>query len=103
MIIIDWSDTARQDLKAIFAYVAQDSRAYAKRLVDRISEKVGLLKDFPELGARVEDWETENIREIQEGNYRIFYRTKADSIEILTVLHAARQLPKLGKILGKDQ
>jgi plasmid stabilization system protein ParE len=46
--------------------------------VDRIREKVQLLKNFPELGARVEDWETENIREIQEGNYRIIYRTKAN-------------------------
>jgi hypothetical protein len=45
----------------------KDSRVYAKRLVDRIREKVQLLKDFPELGAKVEDWETKNIREIQEG------------------------------------
>src|SRR5438132_8557675 len=103
MIIIDWTDGARQDMRSIFAYIAKDSRVYAKRLVDRIGEKVQLLKDFPELGARVEDWETENIREIQEGNYRIIYRTKAESVQILTVLHAARQLPELGKILGEDQ
>jgi plasmid stabilization system protein ParE len=103
MITIAWSDGARRDLRAIFAYVAQDSRVYAKRLVDRIREKVQLLKNFPELGARVEDWETENIREIQEGNYRIIYRTKANSIQILTVIHAARQLPEFGKIPGKDE
>jgi toxin ParE1/3/4 len=84
-------------------HVARDSEVYAKRLVDRIREKAGLLKGFPELGAKVEDWERENIREIQEGNYRIIYRPKANSIQILTVLHAARQLPKLGEILGKDQ
>src|SRR5260370_31677166 len=102
MILIDWSGTARQDLKAICGYGAQDSGVYDKRLVDRIREKVQLLKNFPELGARVEDWETENIREIQEGNYRIIYRTKANSIQILTVIHAARQLPEFGKIPGKD-
>ena len=78
-------------------------RIYAKRLVDRIRDKVQLLKDFPELGARVEDRETENICEIQEGNYRIFYGTTVETVQILTVLHAARQLPDLGKILGKDQ
>jgi plasmid stabilization system protein ParE len=71
--------------------------------VDRIRDKVQLLKDFPELGARVEDRETENICEIQEGNYRIFYGTTVETVQILTVLHAARQLPDLGKILGKDQ
>src|SRR5438876_5180091 len=104
MITIDWSHTARQDLRGISAYVARDSKVYAKRLVDRIREKAGLLKDFPELGAKVEGWEKENVREIQEGNYRIIYRPKTDSIQILTVLHGARQkLPNLGRILGKDQ
>lgn len=103
MITIDWSHRARQDLRGIFAFVAQDSRVYAKRLVDRVKEKVDLLIDFPELGARVEDWEIENIREIQEGNYRIIYRPLAHSVQILTVLHGARNLPSLGKILGKDQ
>jgi len=103
MITIDWTDRARQDLRAVFAYVAQDSHVYAKRLVDRIREKVELLKDFPGLGATVEDWEGQNIREIQEGNYRIIYRARAELVQILTVLHAARRLPELGKILGKDQ
>jgi plasmid stabilization system protein ParE len=38
------------------------------------------------------------IRQLLEGNYRILHRVKPDRVEILAVIHAARELPSSDSI-----
>lgn len=95
MIPIDWTQAARSDLRAIHAYIARDSRVYAKRFIDRIKASAQRLSEFPYSGAVVPDWEREDVREILVGNYRVIYRLHKDRVEILGVIHGARQLPDL--------
>lgn len=90
---IVWSYTARADLRAIHDFIARDSRLYARRMVDRIRKSVERLKHHPLSGGMVSEWEREDLREILVGNYRVIYRPEAASVQILTVIHAARQLP----------
>jgi plasmid stabilization system protein ParE len=52
-----------------------------------------LLENQPQLGQRVPEIEDESIRELFEAPYRIIYRLTAERLEILTVIHAARQFP----------
>lgn len=74
-------------------YVAQHSPRYAQGLVDRITRKTEQLAQFPQLGAEVPEYEDESIRELLEHPYRIIYRVREDRVEILSVVHGARQLP----------
>ena len=92
MTPIRWTDGARADLRAIHAYVARDSRVYARRLVDRIRKSVLRLRKFPESGGRVLEWDRPDVREIPVGNYRAIYRLRNNTVEILTVIHGARLL-----------
>lgn len=84
---IRWSLAARQDLREIRAYIARDSRVYAKRLVDRIQKATEGIRLFPEAGSHVAEWGREDVREIFVGSYRIIYRIRAD-IEIIAVIHS---------------
>src|SRR4051794_37791420 len=88
-----WTNTARNDLRAIKAYIARDSLRYANRVVQRIRGAIAVLKTFPEMGARLEEWSRLNAREIVVGNYRVIYCIKAKRIWIVTIIHAARLLP----------
>ena len=48
-----WTDTAEEHLDAIHDYIALDSPAYAKRMVDRLTRRSMQIADFPLSGHRV--------------------------------------------------
>lgn len=92
MMTIRWTETARADLRAIHAFIARDSRVYARRMVSRIKTTVERLRQFPASGASVLEWNRPELREIVVGNYRVIYRLGDRVVVILTVIHAASQL-----------
>ncbi|MEO5910871.1 MAG: type II toxin-antitoxin system RelE/ParE family toxin [Pelobium sp.] len=92
MVIIIWTDLAVNDLKSIHDYIAQDSKFYAQRYIQKLTSRVDQLQKFPESGKIVPEFNTESIRELIEGNYRLVYKIKSEYIGILRVHHAARIL-----------
>ncbi|HEY2295045.1 MAG TPA: type II toxin-antitoxin system RelE/ParE family toxin [Thermoanaerobaculia bacterium] len=90
---IEWTDPAIADLSAIRDYIARDSEHYAVQFIGKIIDAVEKLEDFPEMGRRVpESHEGEGIREILFQSYRIIYRLRSERVQIITVLHGARDL-----------
>ena len=93
MARVKWTNVALNDLRAIYDYVAQDSPKYADRLMDKIVERVDVLKQHPKIGRKVPEFDNDSIRELIEGSYRIIYRVESeDNIGIARVHHAARLL-----------
>lgn len=93
MVQIVWSETAKNDLKAIYNYISVDSEKYARKQVQRIYEKIKVLKSSKISGKMVLESNDETIREIIEGNYRIIFQIESNhSINILTIHHGARDL-----------
>jgi toxin ParE1/3/4 len=92
-MMVSWTQNAKRELRAAHDYVAQNSPRYAQGLVDRITRKTEQLAQFPQLGAEVPEYEDESIRELLEHSYRIIYRVREERVEILSVVHGARQLP----------
>ena len=81
--------THRGHLDALYAYIAQDSPQYAKRMVDRLTRRSQQIAGFPLSGRRVPEYDIDQIREVIEGPYRIIYYIKADQIDVLAVIHGA--------------
>jgi addiction module RelE/StbE family toxin len=91
---IRWTDRAIADLEAIRAFIEQDSLHYASVVVTRLVGAVDRLKDFPQSGRIVPEFEQKAVREIVERPHRIIYRLlREDVIHILAIHHSARQLP----------
>ena len=88
-----WTDTAEGHLNAIYNYIAQDSPEYGKRVVDFITRRSRQIADFPFSGRRVPEYDTDQIREVIEGSYRIIYCIKQDQIDVLAVIHGSMNLP----------
>jgi len=61
-------------------------------MIDRIRTSVERLKRFPGSGAKVREWDSDDLGEIVVGNYRVIYRLRENMIVILTVIHGASQL-----------
>lgn len=89
---VQWTDTARAHLDAIHAYIAQDSAEYATRMIDRRTRRSQQIADFPFSGRRVPEYDMDQVREEIEGFYRIIYHIKPDQIDVLAVIHGARNI-----------
>jgi plasmid stabilization system protein ParE len=60
--------------------------------VERLTRRSEQIANFPFSGRLVPEFETEQIREVIEGSYRIIYYIKPEQIDVIAVLHAARNI-----------
>ena len=65
-------------------------------MVDRITRRSEQIAAFPLSGHKVREYQSDRIREVIEGSYRIIYHVKADQIDILAVVHGARDILREG-------
>lgn len=94
---VHWTETAQEHLEAIYAYIAKDSPEYALRMVDRLTRRSQQIAAVPLSGRRVPEYDMDQIREMIEGLYRIIYHIKPDQIDILAVIHGARNVLRSGE------
>jgi plasmid stabilization system protein ParE len=92
--VVIWTQPARNDLNAIFEYIALDSKFYARNTVRNIVEKASSLIEHPQVGRIVPEIENVEIREVFIYSYRIIYQILTDKIAILTEVHGNRDLNK---------
>ena len=95
---INWSPSARFDLKDIAAFIAKDKPLAAKQAVNRLLNAVERLSDFPESGRMVPEFSEPEIREMILRPFRIVYRVKKEQhlVIIVRVWHSARGIPDIG-------
>ncbi len=86
---VHWTNTAEGHLDAIYAHIAQDSPEYARRMVDRLTQKSQQIAGFPLSGRKVPEIDVDQIREVIESSFRIIYHIKPDQVDILAVIHGA--------------
>lgn len=96
---VHWTDTAQGHLRAIHDYIRQDSPEYARRMVDRLTRRSVQIAQFPRSGRKVPECETDDVREVIEAAYRVIYRIKPDQIDVLAVIHGARDLEKAAETI----
>ncbi len=92
MAEVRWTPQAAADLDAIADFIARDSQYYARLFVLDVILAVERLNQFRELGRIVPETNNPTIRELILGNYRIVYRLRSDTAEILTIYHGSRLL-----------
>jgi toxin ParE1/3/4 len=83
---------ARRDLNHIWMYVAIESSAErADSLVAEITETIDLAAAFPGGGSDRSQF-MPRLRSYPSGNYLVFFRSNAKLVEIIRVVHGARNL-----------
>lgn len=90
---IVWTEPARQDLREIFTYIAEENPRAARTLLVEIKDRVGVLIDQPQLGRA---GRVEGTRELvlTGTQYILPYRVQGRQIQVLAVFHAARKWPQ---------
>jgi len=94
MSVIQRTAQAEQDLIEIWIYIAQDNPVAADRVLDDIEDRFHALADNPLMGRSRPDIAPE-LRYFTVGSYLILYRTLFNGVQIVRVVHGARDLPHL--------
>ncbi|MGB5157145.1 type II toxin-antitoxin system RelE/ParE family toxin [Desulfobacterium sp. N47] len=69
--MVIWAAPAKSDLKAIYDFIASDSKYYAKKVARDIIAKTNILEEHPGIGRQVAEINDKNLREIFIYSYRI--------------------------------
>jgi len=90
---LTWSREARENLVDIEDFIARDSMERAVRFIDALIDHAeNNLPTNPRSGRVVPEIGNPEIRELIYRGYRIVYRIKGDTLEILTVFEGHRLL-----------
>jgi toxin ParE1/3/4 len=82
------------DLRDIWLYIAKDNPEAADKLTPVLVSRFLVLASKRAMGRQRKELGS-NLRSHVVGNYIIFYRCMNDEIEVVRVLHGARDLPPL--------
>lgn len=94
MAEIIWTNPALEDLNDIAEYIALSNVLSAKKLVQKVFDKVERLEIFPESGKQAIEISDLNYREIVVNPCRVFYKVENDNVFILHIMRQERDLRK---------
>jgi toxin ParE1/3/4 len=92
---VGFSILAKVDLFDIEAAIAEANPARAATFTTEIRKKCLGLAEMPHAFQIVPGYEAQELRRRVHGSYLIFYRIVGDTIEILRILHGARDYESL--------
>ena len=87
-----WSPLAIERVVEIGRYIHEENPIAADVWTHKIFDRIKQLETFPQSGRVVPERRRPDTKELIWGNYRIIYVTDEKSVQIATVIHAARLL-----------
>jgi toxin ParE1/3/4 len=89
-----WGADAIDDVDDICTQIARTSPQFARLFAEQVVALAESLPEQPHLGSVVPEYDQEDIRERLLHNYRVIYRLRDENVEIVSVVHGARRLPR---------
>ena len=96
---IRWDRLAKNNLDDIYAYIAEDSVAAARKVKKELIKLAHSLNDFPKKFS-IEEYladEPENFRSVSKWSYKIIYEIAEECIIIVDVFHTSQHPSKIKK------
>ncbi|MBK8037317.1 MAG: type II toxin-antitoxin system RelE/ParE family toxin [Verrucomicrobiaceae bacterium] len=89
-----YSTEAKADLQETWDYIAEDSPFQADRLILRVREKLEYLAKWKTMGRPRPEF-ARGCRSYPFGKYCFYFRPTDTGIEVLRILHSARDLEQI--------
>jgi toxin ParE1/3/4 len=94
MTPVRFTPEARADLREIALRIADRNPVRALTYVDEIEARANRIGEFPHAGPPRAQW-GEGIRIAVHGKYLIVYRVRDETVQVLRIVHGARDLDTL--------
>jgi toxin ParE1/3/4 len=89
MAKLTYAPLAQDDIKNLSAYIARDKPNAARKWVQKVRQKCRLIAKNPGIGDSREDLGT-GVRCTYLGDYNIYFRVRASSVEVMRVMRGGR-------------
>jgi toxin ParE1/3/4 len=89
---VDWLPSATYDLEDLRRYIERDDPGSAAVIADRLLNAVETLRDFPRRGRPGSETGTRELV-VARTPYIVIYQIADEVVEILRIIHGARQWP----------
>ena len=89
------AEKAREDLRGIWEYIANDNPDAADRFLDQVQEACELLARSPHLGHRHDYIRNQQVRVWPIYSYLLVYLPDTQPLEIVRVISGVRNLPAM--------
>jgi toxin ParE1/3/4 len=105
---VRWREEAEQDACDVALYIAGDNPRAAARFLDSVEETIRMLAELPGTG-RACFFDGPNLRRIRSRpvrgfeNWLVFFRPTEAGIEVVRIVHGARDLPPIFGEAGKGE
>jgi len=96
MGLVRRSPASRRDYLTIWSHIARDNAEAADHLVRTFDQKVQLLSESPHAG-RARSELRPRLRSFPVGSYTLFYRPIRGGIQLVRIVHGARDLGQIFK------
>jgi toxin ParE1/3/4 len=90
--MVVWSDPAHSRFARHPRFIAQNSKFYAKKVLQDIVDKSRVLDALPRAGRIVPELSEPDIREISSHMYRVIYEVRSEDCYVFLVLHKRRDI-----------
>ena len=88
-----WSISALKELRGIRKYLTKHaSSETATHVTKQITNATRRLKDFPDSGRMVPEFERQELKELLVSSYRVIYRRSFSATEVLRIAHMRQNL-----------
>jgi len=90
----------KRDALLIYAWIGEDNLDAAKRFLQALDSDLKNLAEFPGIGAKRE-FDHPKLADLRSWpitgftNYLIFYRTTESELQVLRIIHGARDIEKV--------
>ena len=101
MAEVRWSQAAREEFANSAEYIERRSPAASSKFVLSVLAAVERVGSFPLSGRIVPESEDATVREVFAFRYRIMYQVHSGYIEVIAVVHGAREDFSLGSRLAR--
>ena len=91
-MIVVWTGEALDKLSGIEKFIGTDSPGRAEHFVSYLIERGESIAQNPHIGRLVPEISNPSIRDLIVKHYRIVYRVRKNTVEILTVFEGHRLL-----------
>jgi toxin ParE1/3/4 len=91
-----FSPEALEDLEQIGDYIAKDNPGRADTFVEELQSKAKSISLAPKAHPKRDDL-ARNARMAIHGRYLIFFRERAGGVEVVRIIHSARDLSRIFK------
>lgn len=95
---VEWTDSAKGDIRSIFGYLSDEDPFKAERIVVRLKRKADSLKTLPSRGRVVPELALQGVHEHREMIYhpwRIVYQLRGRSVRVVAVIDGRRDVEDL--------